>query len=137
MLNYNSQMWRNISGGAWLAGEDTGYGMGWKLQAGSLTPVWAGPTVIDHYIFTDATGARYNFSINTNNVWTPDCAYFTADEGEAPITISSPPTQKIEIAPQIRLRNMLQKQPSIPALIVRLRRPKQLQPRRNLILLHT
>jgi hypothetical protein len=70
VLSYNSQMWRKDSGGTWQLGEDIGYGMGWKLQAGSLTPVWAGPTVIDHYIFTDATGAEYNLSINTNNVWT-------------------------------------------------------------------
>jgi hypothetical protein len=70
MLNYNSQMWRNSSGGTWLAGEDTGYGMGWKLQAGSLTPVWASPAVLDHYIFTDATGAEYSLSVKTGNVWT-------------------------------------------------------------------
>ena len=70
MLNYNSQMWRNSSGGVWLAGEDTGYGMGWKLQAGSLTPIWASPTQFDHYIFTDSTGAEYSLSVNTGNVWT-------------------------------------------------------------------
>lgn len=71
MLNYNSQMWRNSAGGVWLAGEDTGYGMGWKLQAGSLTPIWASPTQFDHYLFTDATGAEYSLYNNNNDyVWT-------------------------------------------------------------------
>ena len=51
-------------------GEDIGYGMGWKLQAGSITPVWASPTQFSHYIYTDATGAEYSLSLNNNNVWT-------------------------------------------------------------------
>jgi hypothetical protein len=56
MLSYNSPMWRKDSGGTWLLGADTGYGMGWKLQAGSITPVWTSPTQFSHYIYTDATG---------------------------------------------------------------------------------
>lgn len=70
VLSYNSQMWRNDSGGTWRLGQDTGYGMGWKLQAGSITPIWAGPTQFDHYLYTDATGAEYSLSVNNNNVWT-------------------------------------------------------------------
>jgi hypothetical protein len=70
MLSYNSQMWRHDSGGDWLLGQDVGYGMGWRLQAGSLTPVWAGTSSIDHYIFTDASGAEYNLTVNTAGVWT-------------------------------------------------------------------
>ena len=69
-LSYNSQMWRHDSGGDWLLGQDVGYGMGWKLQAGSLTPVWSGTSAIDHYIFTDASGAEYNLTVNTGGVWT-------------------------------------------------------------------
>jgi hypothetical protein len=70
VLSYNSQMWREDSGGAWLLGQDVGYGMGWKLQAGSIVPVWSGPTVIAYYLYTDATGAEYSLSLNNGNVWT-------------------------------------------------------------------
>jgi hypothetical protein len=69
-LSYNSQMWRHDSGGDWLLGQDVGYGMGWKLQVGSLTPVWASASTIDHYLFTDASGAEYSLSVNTGGVWT-------------------------------------------------------------------
>jgi YD repeat-containing protein len=79
-LSYNSQNWRigyspagtNGGGngtGPWLLGEDTGYGFGWTLQAGSLTPVYGGYYTIDHYIFTDATGAQYSLNQNSGNVW--------------------------------------------------------------------
>ena len=44
--------------------------MGWKLQAGSITAVWSSPSTIDHYLFTDATGAEYSLSVNTAGVWT-------------------------------------------------------------------
>ena len=37
-LSYNSQSWRQDSGGTWKLGRDVGYGFGWKLQAGSITP---------------------------------------------------------------------------------------------------
>jgi RHS repeat-associated protein len=69
VLNYNSQSWRQDSAGTWLLGQDVGYGFGWKLQAGSLVAVWAGSS-IDHYLFTDATGAEYRLSVNTGGVWT-------------------------------------------------------------------
>jgi hypothetical protein len=41
-LSYNSQMWRQDHTGTWLMGEDVGYGIGFRLQAGSLTPYWGG-----------------------------------------------------------------------------------------------
>src|SRR5271170_6831057 len=71
-LNYNSQMWRQDSGGTWLLGEDVGYGLGWKLQAGSLTPYWTGLwDTVDHYLFTDSTGAEYKlYDPNQTGVWT-------------------------------------------------------------------
>jgi hypothetical protein len=49
---------------------------------------------------------------------------------------SSHSAQKIEIAAQVRLGYVVQKQPSISALIMRLRRLELLQPRRYLILGH-
>src|SRR6202035_1237005 len=58
-LTYNSLNWRQDPGGIWTLGRDVGYGYGWKLQAGSLTPYWASYWGLDHYTFTDATGAEY------------------------------------------------------------------------------
>ncbi|HTX54656.1 MAG TPA: hypothetical protein VMD08_14705, partial [Candidatus Baltobacteraceae bacterium] len=63
-LSYNSQIWRQDGGGITLLGQDTGYGLGWKLQAGSITPVWAAGGTIDHYLFTDSSGAEYSLSVN-------------------------------------------------------------------------
>lgn len=69
-LTYNSQNWRKDSGGVWSLGHDIGYGFGWKLLAGSLTPYWTGNLTIDHYIFTDASGAEYRLNQQSGNVWT-------------------------------------------------------------------
>ena len=67
-LSYNSQNWRQDSGGAWALGGDTGVGFGWRLMAGSITPVVSGSTV-SFYIFTDATGAEYRLDQNSGNIW--------------------------------------------------------------------
>jgi hypothetical protein len=40
-LSYNSQLWRQDPGGTWKLGRDVGYGFGWQLMAGSLTPYWS------------------------------------------------------------------------------------------------
>jgi hypothetical protein len=69
-LSYNSQFWRQDSGGTWKMARDVGYGLGWRLQAGSLTPYYRVNWTLDHYLFIDATGAEYRLSINTNGVWT-------------------------------------------------------------------
>ena len=69
-LSYNSQMWREDSAGIWLLGYDVGYGLGCMLQAGSIIPVWTNTSQIDHYLYTDSSGAEYSLSINTNGVWT-------------------------------------------------------------------
>ena len=47
-----------------------GYGYGWKLLAGSLTPAWSGYFTLDHYTFTDASGAEYRLTQNTGGIWT-------------------------------------------------------------------
>jgi hypothetical protein len=71
-LTYNSQNWRfdtvGSGGLTWKLGRDVGYGYGWKLQVGSITPYWA-DGVIDHYAFIDSTGAQYRLSVNTGGVW--------------------------------------------------------------------
>jgi RHS repeat-associated protein len=68
-LSYNSQMWRRDPNGEWLFGQDVGYGLGWKLLAGAVTPIWS-EGQIAYYLFTDASGAEYRLDRNTGNVWT-------------------------------------------------------------------
>jgi RHS repeat-associated protein len=69
-LSYNSQLWRQDPGGTWKLGRDVGYGFGWQLMAGSLTPYWSDYLTIHHYVYTDLSGAEYRLDINTNGVWT-------------------------------------------------------------------
>jgi hypothetical protein len=70
-LSYNSQNWmKDSNGNSWNEGRDSGFGWGWKLQAGSLTPIYAGYFGIDHYVFTDATGAEYRLDVNNSGIWT-------------------------------------------------------------------
>jgi hypothetical protein len=78
-LTYNSQNWRQDTA-TWNLGTDVGYGYGWRLLAGSLTPYWQGYFIAHHYTFTDATGAEYRLDINTNGVWTSkDSIYVSYD----------------------------------------------------------
>jgi hypothetical protein len=67
-LSYNSQDWRQDSGGAWGLSGDVGYGFGWKLLAGSIAPIWSGSS-ISLYIFTDSTGAEYRLDQNSGTIW--------------------------------------------------------------------
>jgi hypothetical protein len=55
--------------GTWKLGRDVGYGFGWRVLAGSITPCWADYFNIHHYIFTDSTGAEYRLDVNNNGVW--------------------------------------------------------------------
>jgi hypothetical protein len=69
-LVYNSQNWRQDSGGAWNYGYDVGYGYGWKLLAGSITPIWnPGGFTANYYLYTDSTGAQYRLDQNNGNIW--------------------------------------------------------------------
>ena len=67
-LSYNSQIWRQEGGRDWKLGHDIGYGAGWRLQAGSITPYWSAGSV-HHYIFSDSSGAEYRLDVNTSGVW--------------------------------------------------------------------
>src|SRR5882762_8837786 len=69
-LSYNSENWRQDSAATWQLGRESGYGYGWRLQAGSLTPIYQDYWTIHHYVFTDATGAEYRLLTNTGGVWT-------------------------------------------------------------------
>ena len=80
-LSYNSQNWRNDSGGNWEFDGDVGYGFGWRLLAGSITPVWnAGGMTASYFLFMDSTGAEYRLDQNNSNVWSSkDSAYVYFD----------------------------------------------------------
>ena len=70
-LVYDSQNWRQDNGVNWKLGNDVGYGFGWKMLIGSITPYytdqWSG---VDHYVYTDSSGAEYRLDQNTGGVWT-------------------------------------------------------------------
>ena len=68
-LNYNSQNWHQSSSQTWLDGQDVGYGFGWKLLAGSLTPIYSNYWTINFYLFTDSTGAEYKLDQNSGGVF--------------------------------------------------------------------
>ena len=68
-LNYNSQNWRKDDGGTWRLGRDVGYGFGWRLMAGAVTPYWSNVWTLHHYVYTDSTGAEYRLDVNDNGVW--------------------------------------------------------------------
>lgn len=68
-LSYNSQNWRRDGSTTYKLGADVGYGFGWRLMAGSLTPIYSSPTTFLHYLFTDASGAEYKLDVNTGGVW--------------------------------------------------------------------
>jgi len=74
-LSYNSQNWRQDSAQnqvtVWQLGQEVGYGYGWRLQAGSVTPVYSDLYSVHHYIFMDSTGAEYRLDQNDGSgVWT-------------------------------------------------------------------
>ncbi|MCX6622804.1 MAG: hypothetical protein NTY38_17410, partial [Acidobacteria bacterium] len=69
MLSYNSQFWRKDTNGTWKLGRDLGYGLGWRLMAGSLTPVYSGWWTLHHFVYTDATGAEYRLNVSENGIW--------------------------------------------------------------------
>ncbi len=80
-LAYNSQnWWADHQNRAWKAGDDVGYGFGWQLQAGSLTPFYSRYWFVHHYEFRDGSGAQYRLDQNNNGVWTAkDSSYVTYD----------------------------------------------------------
>jgi hypothetical protein len=70
-LVYDSQNWRQDNGVNWQLGTDVGYGFGWKLLIGSVTPFYTGYySGVDHYIYTDGTGAQYRLDQSNGGVWT-------------------------------------------------------------------
>ena len=70
-LSYNSQNWRQDSGTNWNLGTDVGFGYGWRMQIGSITPYYnlGWTSGVDHYTFTDSTGAEYRLDQQSGTVW--------------------------------------------------------------------
>jgi RHS repeat-associated protein len=68
-LSYNSQNWRQDPAAVWQLGRDTGYGYGWRLQAGSLTPIYQDYWNIRYWLFIDSTGAEYKLNQWNGSVW--------------------------------------------------------------------
>ena len=59
-----------------------GYGFGWRLMAGSITPVFSDPYTVSYYLFTDSTGAEYRLDQNSSNVWSSkESVYVYYDAG--------------------------------------------------------
>jgi hypothetical protein len=69
-LNYNSQLWRRDGSTVWAFGRDVGYGYGWRMMAGSVTPVYRAWGDVAHYLYTDSTGAEYRLTVNAGGIWT-------------------------------------------------------------------
>ncbi len=67
-LSYNSQNWRQDTGGHWMFVRNTGYGLSWRLMAGSLTPHYDNWTSVHHYSFTDSSGAEYRLAATSETV---------------------------------------------------------------------
>ena len=80
-LIYNSQNWRlDNAGNTWKLGADVGFGFGWKMEAGSLTPFYSNYTTLQFYRFSDASGATYRLDQNNNGIWTSkESVYVTCD----------------------------------------------------------
>jgi chitodextrinase len=77
VASYNSQNWRQDSGVNWQLGGDTGYGFGWRVAIGSVTAYYVSWTAgVDHYVFTDGTGAEYKLNVNSSGVWSSQEAIY-------------------------------------------------------------
>ena len=69
-LVYDSQNWRQDGGQNWQLGDDVGFGFGWKMLIGSITPYYTQYfSGVDHYVYTDSTGAEYRLDVNAGGVW--------------------------------------------------------------------
>jgi hypothetical protein len=82
-LSYNSQNWRKDPSGTWMLGTDVGFGWGWTMLAGSLTPVYSDWFTINHYQYIDATGAEYDLDVNNGGVWSSRAGIFVEYDSTA------------------------------------------------------
>ncbi len=89
-LTYNSQNWRKTNSTVEKLGGDLGFGFGWRLLAGALTPVWIDQYTFGYYLFTDSTGAEYKLDVNSAGVWkSKDGSYLSYDPATAKLWFHS------------------------------------------------
>jgi RHS repeat-associated protein len=70
VLSYNSQNWRQDGTVNWQLGAEVGYGYGWSMGIGSITPYYQDWTLgVDHYVFTDALGTPTILDQNSSGTW--------------------------------------------------------------------
>ena len=54
----------------WQLGAEVGYGYGWRMGIGSITPYFQDWTLgVDHYVFTDALGTQTLLDQNGGGIW--------------------------------------------------------------------
>ena len=68
-LSYNSQIWQYASANTFLHGQHIGVGLGWRLQVGSVRPVYSAAGTLHHYVLADSTGAEYRLDQNSSGLW--------------------------------------------------------------------
>ncbi len=80
-ISYNSQNSRlDTNGNPWKLGDDLGFGFGWKMQIGSLAAFYSSYLNVQFYEYSDASGATYRLTQNTNGIWTStESVYVTYD----------------------------------------------------------
>ncbi len=80
-LSYNSQIWlKDALGTRPVFNPDVGYGLGWRLMAGSLTPKWDGG-ILSYYEFRDSSGAEYRLDQHNGSIWSStEAIYVEYDE---------------------------------------------------------
>ncbi len=82
-LSYNSLNWRKQGASTWLLGSDVGFGFGWKMLAGALTPVYSDWYTVHHFTYTDSTGAEHDLDVNTGGVWRAKTGIFVEYDAAA------------------------------------------------------
>ena len=69
-LVYKRRTGGRMAGSTGRLGNDVGYGFGWQMLIGSITPYYQPQSwAIDHYVYTDSTGAQYLLTVNSGGVW--------------------------------------------------------------------
>jgi hypothetical protein len=81
-LAYNSQNWRVVTGYPRILSADTGFGFGWQFMLGAITAIYTGNGTVAYYIFTDATGAQYNLTLNNSGVWSSNQSTYVWYKGD-------------------------------------------------------
>jgi RHS repeat-associated protein len=83
-LSYNSQNWRlDSDNNAWNLGFDAGYGYGWNLVLGSITPYYSSMYTVAFYQYTDASGAIYRLDQNSSGIWTSKQSIYVSFDANA------------------------------------------------------